>query len=125
MAYGMEQLRKAGQALADFDERYANKAAADLPARYGGQVLGGTPLKDFGFSSQEERTASAGRPYTQTENIVNNMAEAAMLSVPLTTNIGYRYGLPAAGVTLAGKAIYDLTGMLGGGEQTNGTVMPS
>ena len=29
------------------------------------------------------------------------------------TNIGYRYGLPAAGVTLAGKGLYDLSVQLG------------
>ena len=30
-------------------------------------------------------------------------------------NLGVRYGLPAAGVTLAGKALYDLTVAFGGG----------
>ena len=29
------------------------------------------------------------------------------------TNLGYRYGLPAAGVTLAGKGLYDLTTNMG------------
>ena len=31
----------------------------------------------------------------------------------MATNIGYRYGLPAAGLTLAGKGLYDLTAQFG------------
>ena len=38
---------------------------------------------------------------------------------------GLRYGVPAAGVTLAGKGIIDLTGMfIQENEQTSGTLMP-
>ena len=40
-------------------------------------------------------------------------------------NIAARYGLPLGGVTLAGKALMDLTGMfVGENEQTSSTLMP-
>ena len=46
--------------------------------------------------------------------------EAAVMSPIVATNVGYRYGLPAAGITLAGKALYDLTQDY----QTSGTLRP-
>ena len=33
----------------------------------------------------------------------------------MAANVGVRYGLPAAGVTLAGKGLYDMTAMFGNG----------
>ena len=43
---------------------------------------------------------------------LQNMMNAGMLGA---ANVGVRYGLPAAGVTLAGKGLYDLTVAFGGG----------
>ena len=42
------------------------------------------------------------------------MIGSVMSGGAAATNLGYRYGLPAAGVTLAGKALIDLTSAFGG-----------
>ena len=100
-------LRTAGKALLDFDEAYANRAYKDLEGRPVAQDLGATPLRGPYEFSKEATLAEA-------------LAERALVGTMVGTNIGYRYGLPAAGVTLAGKALYDLTQSY----QTSGTISP-
>lgn len=94
-------IRKAGEALANFDRRYADRAYEDLggdnaPLR---GALGGIGVADIGVDPVPEK-------------ILDRIAVEAMRAGTVGTNIGYRYGLPAAGVTLAGKGLHDLSGNL-------------
>jgi hypothetical protein len=118
MNYGRETvsnlLRKAGQGIMDFDRMYAERAARDMKAYdtpMGGirGMLGGNAIGDIakGFDSD-----SLG------ERLVGYGMQTGMIA----TNAGYRYGLPAAGITLAGKGLYDLT--MGMNQQTQGTLNP-
>ena len=113
MAYGREQLRKAGKALQSFDTAYADmieKGVLDnmknMPGPRG--VLEGfrgmtsaVPLDkifvDQGAENAKERALSI-----------------AMNTGVFAANVGSRYLLPAGGVTLAGKGLYDLTAQFGG-----------
>ena len=100
-------LRTAGKAIADFDERYANLAAKHMGDNPLAQALGASPLKGpYSFSKDR--------------NFGEAAAERAIVGGMVATNVGYRYGLPAAGLTLAGKALYDLTQSY----QTSGTIEP-
>ena len=111
MAYGRETLRKAGQSLMDFDAKYAARAEKDMGGAHNAPLktaLGGTALKDIG------------------ELEADSWYEAALgyglMGGAAATNIGYRYGLPAAGLTLAGKGLYDLTNSMS--QQTDSTLSP-
>ena len=132
MAYGMNQLRKAGTMLREFDDSYAKKVQemyipsdvaelrekhpVDVSIRAGLQaVLGGQAARDM----------KLGLKPGFEDNIFAQGAERALsLGVPAIST-AVRYGAPVAGVTLAGKGIIDLTGMLiQDNEQTGGTLMP-
>ena len=99
--------RKALQKLGEFDAAYAGRAAKDMGDRPLAQALGATPLRG---------------PYefTKGNNFAEAVAERALVGGMVATNVGYRYGLPAAGLTLAGKALMDLTQDY----QTSGTLRP-
>ena len=100
------------KAIADFDRRYAGKVLENL----GG--AGKAPIREY-------LTASPlfDKPgYTPDNDIMSAIAERVVVGGVLGLNAGYRYGLPAAGVTLAGKALFDLTGAYE--TQTSGTIMP-
>ena len=113
MAYGMQQLRKAGKALGDFDAAYAGKIEegvlanmATMPGPRG--VLEGfrgltsaAPIRD----TMKWHGAETPQEYIQAGALNAGVAAA---------NIASRYALPAGGVTLAGKALYDLTTQFGG-----------
>ena len=111
MAYGKDMLRRAGQSLMDFDERYAARAERDMggadrnPLKV---LLGGNPLKG---------------PYENDgEGMLERLIVGGAMGGTMAVNVGYRYGLPAAGVTLAGQGLYDLTNSLN--QQTESTIMP-
>ena len=113
--YGKELLRKAGQSMMDFDRRYADRAAKDMNAYatpMGGVrgMLGGNALADIAQGFEAD---------TLKEKMMGYGMQAGMMA----TNAGYRYGLPAAGITLAGKGLYDLT--MGLNQQTEGTLPPT
>lgn len=96
-------LRFAAEKLGQFDEAYANRAAKDMGGLYESPLkvmLGGMPL-----NSEVELDG---------DTRIKRAVEAAMLGGVYGTNVGYRYGLPAAGVTLAGKGLYDLTQAMSG-----------
>ena len=106
MAYGMQQLRKAGQALGDMDKAYTD-AVRKVPAF--NNIGAGVPLNEL-----------TKYPY-ETDNWKERRMIDAMTGVVATANVASRYALPAGGLTLAGKGLYDLTvGM----QQTDGTIMP-
>lgn len=105
MAYGrqyiMDGLRKAGNAFLDMDERYANAIEDRLPsnpnvvqgfAGFGSAI----PIREMNPFAAESRK------------------DMFIDSAVLGANIASRYLLPAGGVTLAGKGLYDLTIGFGG-----------
>ena len=116
MAYGREQLRKAGKALLDLDERYTT-AVREGTVREGdamGEMTRGASIRDL-----------MGSQNMSGDSFMEQALGNAALGAVAAGNVATRYGLPAAGVTLAGKGLLDLTGMFVGDEQTPGTVMPS
>ena len=106
MAYGMNQLRKAGRYILDADAAYAK--AVENSISNTDSVLGGlrgmtsaAPLRD----TLTLHGAETGREYAQAAALNTGIAAA---------NIASRYMLPAGGVTMAGKGLYDLTVAFGG-----------
>ena len=53
-------------------------------------------------------------PTAQADSFVEKMGLHAMDAAVMTANVASRYALPAGGVTLAGKALIDLTAAYGG-----------
>ena len=103
MAYGMEQLRRAGRAIADADRAYANRVASHIDPHK-------QPLLELGSAVPIADALHGGQADTRTEKALlaaMNMGVAGM-------NVASRYALPAGGVTLAGKALMDLTAYFGG-----------
>jgi len=98
----MDGLRKAGQKLKAFDDAYAERVAQDIgsvdkyPMRH---LLGASPIFE--------------NPQLQADTLAERLLGYGMIAGTTATNIGYRYGLPAAGVTLAGKGLYDMTAAFG------------
>lgn len=113
MAYGINQLRKAGKFLGDLDAAYTNKVRE---VQAFNNPMSGVPLNELtkypneGVGWKERRLVDA------------------MTAAVGTANVASRYALPAGGVTLAGKGLYDITvGLQQMGQQdqqTNGTLMP-
>ena len=102
MAYGMQQLRKAGAALRSMDDAYSLRIAEmypDTPAGAMGKLFGG------GMPSTKRAEMTSAEPGTV--DVAMSYALPAINAVP-------KYVLPAAGVTLAGKALVDLTTRFGG-----------
>ena len=115
MNYGRETvgnaLRKAGDALRDFDQaysyaimdRYVDPNDPD-PNQIKGMIglfAGGTPVK-LGYE-----------PAPGNKDIMNKARVSSAAA---------KYVLPAAGVTLAGKGLADIAGAIG--QQTSGTLEP-
>jgi len=98
----MGQLRKAGQALADMDRAYANKVASHIDPQK-------QPLAEMGSAVPLADVFAPGQADSQAEKVLL----AAMDAGVLTANVASRYALPAGGITLAGKGLYDLTTQFG------------
>ena len=116
MAYGREMLRKAGSAFMDFDRAYAD--AVHRPGM--DRVTTNTqaiPFSDFvggGINVKDE--GGIGIPGLATGGPRIDAINQFMADAPyIAANAGVRYGLPAAGITLAGKGLYDMTAMFGNG----------
>jgi len=113
MAYGMQQLRKAGKALQDFDTAYADKIEKGVQENMANMPGPRGVLEGF-------RGMTSAVPLDQiyVDQGASNAKEKAM-SIAMNTgvfaaNVGSRYMLPAGGLTLAGKGLYDLTTQFGG-----------
>ena len=107
MAYGMQQLRKAGEAMQSFDDAYSAKIREMYKGKGGAAgvamgFMGGHPT----FRKGEVKRQATG-PVGQAGEVAMEYALPAINAVP-------KYVLPAAGVTLAGKGLYDLTVQFGG-----------
>lgn len=98
----MNKLRQLYQGLGNLDEKFADRAQRDIgfpdkfPLR---SLLGAQPIKELGYDGAE--------------NLGQHLMGAGITAGLAATNIGYRYGLPAAGVTLAGKGLFDLSYQVG------------
>ena len=103
MAYGMEQLRKAGRALDKFDRAYASKIASNIDPHK-------KPIAEIGSAVPIADALLGGRADTPTEKALLVAMNAGVAGM----NVASRYALPAGGITLAGKALYDLTVEFGG-----------
>lgn len=133
MAYGREMLRKAGSKLMDLDRQYADFAVKgmtdDDPRRkqYGtalGDIMGNDRAEYMnnqrgswmgGDNSGDVVNAWSGSRTSSSPVEDLGMHHRMMDLVQMSDNIGVRYGLPAAGVTLAGKGLYDITAAFGNG----------
>ena len=103
MAYGrkmvMDNLRKAGTAFLDMDERYANAVADKLLSNVSPNIVLGS-IQGYGGMGSSIPLRQMN-PLTSDNRLVDGTYLAA--------NLASRYALPAGGVTLAGKGLYDLT----------------
>ena len=91
--------RSAMDTLLDYDQRYADRVKSDMGGaekRPIGVLTGGSSMKEV-FQNPSESDTTLGK-------VMDNTFRGGVAA----TNLGYRYGLPAAGVTLAGKALYDI-----------------
>lgn len=118
----MDLLRKAGSAIRKFDDAYSEKISNFYADRYeksdkskldmfkamAGTILGGGNPSTR-FDGWEVTPNSKGK-INPTEKKMANVLNAVL---PIESAI-VKYALPAAGVTLAGKGLYDLTMQFGG-----------
>ena len=105
--------RKVGEALNNFDKAYASKFERNAkgPIDGVGMVGRAVPLSEsyetIGMSEYETRGGIG--PRTRSER---DMGRAVGTGV-FAANLASRYLLPAGGITLAGKGLYDLTTQFG------------
>jgi hypothetical protein len=120
MAYGrqymMDQLHRAGRALLDMDLKYANAiydgTGGDVARNKGllshlgllGRALPFSETPRYFNTSEYEALGGFGPRDAQSQRFGRAM-DAGLMGA----NFASRYLLPAGGVTLAGKGIYDLT----------------
>ena len=94
-----------GRGFLDADAKYASKLRGDGNSqRTAGQIselMGKTSVRDIMARSVDADS--------QVEKVLGAVMDAGVIG----TNLGYRYGLPAAGVTLAGKGLFDIGVALG------------
>ena len=116
-----ELLRKAGTAIRNFDDAYADKVRTGMADKPGGVlagIVGGMPITHGVAPSPTEELAmsfakSNNGPASKGQIQRHQAIEMGVGGAVLAANAGVRYGLPAAGVTLAGKGLYDLTTQFG------------
>jgi hypothetical protein len=122
MSYGRETiangLRKAGQTIRNFDDAYSEKIMDMYSQDNTNPVVGSIGLLVGGSvpSTRKLDTTPQDDSWQQ-----KTMATAMSYGLPAVSTVP-KYVLPAAGVTLAGKGLVDLAGILG--QQTNGTLEP-
>ena len=120
-------LRKAGQKIREFDDAYSRRVMEDSKRMPLTAMLGGAPLthavettsgKQLAMDFAKEGKGPASKGMIQRHQAL----ETGLAAGAMATSAGYRYGLPAAGVTLAGQGLVDMASMLG--QQTSGTLEP-
>ena len=111
----MDNLRKAGDAVGRFAKGQVEELGRDIRKfddAYAAKVAEGAhPLVQM----------TSGFPITYAPE--GTAAEKAAAYGMLGVNAAARYALPAGGVTLAGKGLYDLTQTMMS-QQTSGTIDP-
>ena len=108
----MDKLRMAGQRVNDFDKAYAARVAKDMgpveqhPLRHS---LGASAISEIGE--------------VEADSMIERILGEALVMGARGTNVGYRYGLPAAGLTLGAVGLEDIiSGLYDGASQV--PVMP-
>ena len=94
--------KKAGKAAMNFDTAYANKVGESIDPHKQpfAEATRAVPLKDLFSKGTAETTAE-------------KLVLGGMTAGVGAANIASRYALPAGGVTLAGKGLYDLATSFG------------
>ena len=118
MAYGIDQLRKGVAALRGMDDAYSAKIAqmyegSNPAVQAGAYMVGGAHP-----SLRKGEVDRVYGPETMPQRVGRQAMEYALPAV----NAVPKYVLPAAGVTLAGKALIDMANVLG--QQTSTTLEP-
>ena len=114
-------LRKAGKAIQSFDDAYSEKVmdlARDKPGGVFVQMGAGLPVMHGVQPSTPQEIsmdyARSGKAPASKQDVARHQRNEMLFGgALLATNVGTRYVLPAAGVTLAGKGLYDLTTQFG------------
>jgi hypothetical protein len=115
-----------GKPFLDMDEGYSGRIQGNInDPESQRNVLEAAPLRDImrDYRDRDARIKKAEEYYKDrpeghgsaidfNAHRFQNMMNAGLFGA---ANMGVRYGLPAAGVTLAGKGLYDLTIAFGGG----------
>ena len=112
----MDNLRKAGDAVGRFAKGQVEELGRDIRKFDDAYAAKVGDLTDNPFVKM-----TSGFPVTYAP--AGTMQEKAVGYGILGANAAARYALPAGGVTLAGKGLYDLTQMMMG-QQTSGTIDP-
>ena len=117
----MEILRKAGDKLREFDAAYAQRVRKDSAWMPLTQLLGGLPVGRVSATPANEvamdiATGNVG-PASMNQVRRHQAVEQLLGHGVMATNVGYRYGLPAAGVTAAAAGIH---GLVNQGNTTQG-----
>ena len=104
----MNALRKAGTALNEFDKAYAYKLQEGVKNTSIPLYMRAAPLEQFNkpvFPMSAYESVGGIGPRTVQEAQIGGIVDKVLLG----TNIASRYALPAGGITLAGKGLFDLT----------------
>lgn len=109
--YGRDLLRKAGQKIQAFDEAYGDRFSKAIVEPLDERFRGNPLILPAVLASEP-----AFRKYSEADYEVPKIAAYGVPAVAATA----RYVVPAAGVGLAAKGIYDLTQSLN--QQTSGTI---
>ena len=114
----MQQLRKAGEALRGMDDAYSAKIAqmyegSNPAVQAAAYMVGGA------HPSLRKAQPEIKDHQKEADKIMGRIAEYAIPAI----NAVPKYVLPAAGVTLAGKGLIDMAGMIG--QQTSSTLEPN
>ena len=114
-------LRKAGERLRQFDDAYTDKIDERLGdvAEYLTKGRDLSPAETMGMVGAYSVTRPVTRKYSEEGNEVPNVVAYGIPAI----SAGVKYGLPAAGIGLGAKGIYDVTQMLT--QQTDGTLQPN
>ena len=114
----LKHLRMAGKKLQDIDDKYSDKIAAMYEGANEGVAFLGTAIGG-GMPSFRGPAISEGG---------NSALEKTLAYALPAINTVPKYVLPAVGVTLAGKALFDMGVMIGdtvaANQQTDGTIRP-
>ena len=107
--------------MRNFDDAYARKVhdavinkpggpigavAAGMPITYG---VAPSPVSELAMDFAKQNNGPASKGQIRKHQAIEMGIGGGVLAL----NAGIRYGLPAAGVTLAGKGIMDLTAQFG------------
>ena len=98
----MNALRTGGEKFLDFDEKYAHSAGRFGDDSNVAKAMRGAPIRDLIGNHQQHGPGFYGN------GAAFDIPMNGMLYGGTAANLLSRYALPAGGVTLAGKGLYDI-----------------